>query len=220
MRAAFFDLDGTLWPVSVEKSFAGHLANMGVLKKRQLGAVLWSYLRYELGMFSDHDAFKTAAIRELFAHVEPDQIETLYLEYFNTTLKPKFYRDMIRRANDHKLAGEKVVIISASLAFMVKPVAAYLGATASYGTELEVISDRYTGEVYGRIHYAEKKMITVQEYANANECDLALCYAYGDRFEDRYMLGLVGHPVAVNPGRKLLRFANLRNWDVVQTSNV
>ena|ERR1700677_190223 len=220
MSAAFFDLDGTLWAVSVERAFAGHLAHLGILKKRQLGAVLWNYLRYELGMFSDHDAFKTAAIRELFTQVESARIEELYFDYFENNLKPLFYSAMVKRVENHKRAGERVVVISASLAFMVRPAAHHIGADDSFGTELAVTSGRYTGEVLGRIHYAEKKGITVKEYSKTYGLDLSLCYAYGDRFEDRYMLDLVGHPAAVNPGRKLSKFANIRNWQTIRVPSV
>lgn len=218
MNAAFFDLDGTLWAVSVEKSFAGYLSKIGVLRKSQLTAVLWNYLRYETGMISDHDIFKKAAIRNLFRQIDVKYIQDIYNIYFEEQLKPRFFPDMIKRIEHHRKSGDLIILISASLAFMTKKAAQYIQADASFGTELSVIDGKYTGEVSGRIHYAENKVMTIKEYAQEHSLDLSLCYAYGDRFEDRYMLGLVGHPVAVNAGRKLSNFADNMNWERIRVS--
>jgi hypothetical protein len=46
--------------------------------------------------------------------------------------------------------------------------------------------------------------------------DLARSYAYSDSITDLPMLELVGHPVAVNPDRPLLRIARERDWEVVR----
>ena len=41
-------------------------------------------------------------------------------------------------------------------------------------------------------------------------------YAYSDSVTDLPMMELVGHPVAVNPDRPLLRVATEREWEVVR----
>ena len=49
--------------------------------------------------------------------------------------------------------------------------------------------------------------------------DLARCYAYGDTATDRWMLGAVGRPAAVNPSRELQRIARLLDWPVLWWTN-
>lgn len=220
MSVAFFDMDGTLWPVSVERSFAGYLRRTGVLKRSQLGLVIWNYLRYELGLVPDHDTFKKNAIRSLFSNIVADEIDMLYLVYFEKELKPLLFEKIRRRVEAHKKSGDAIVVISASLALAVKPLANHLGADAYFGTELEIDDTRYTGEVLGRIHYAEKKAATLREYAKAKNIDLQQCWAYGDRLEDRYMLDAVGHPVAVNPKSKLVKLAKSKNWEILHAAQV
>jgi hypothetical protein len=44
--------------------------------------------------------------------------------------------------------------------------------------------------------------------------DLSASYAYSDSATDLPMLEAVGHPVAVNPDRDLLRAAREREWEV------
>ena len=44
--------------------------------------------------------------------------------------------------------------------------------------------------------------------------DLEASYAYSDSITDLPMLELVGHPVAGNPDRELVRIARERDWEV------
>jgi hypothetical protein len=50
--------------------------------------------------------------------------------------------------------------------------------------------------------------------AVAEGIDLASSYAYSDSITDLPMLELVGHPVAVNADRDLLRIARERGWEL------
>jgi len=56
----------------------------------------------------------------------------------------------------------------------------------------------------------------VRELAVELDLDLASSYAYSDSITDLPMLEAVGHPVAVNPDRPLLRVARERDWEVVR----
>ena len=50
--------------------------------------------------------------------------------------------------------------------------------------------------------------------AERDGIDLSASYAYSDSATDRPMLEAVGHPVAVNPDRELLRAARAKGWEV------
>jgi hypothetical protein len=52
------------------------------------------------------------------------------------------------------------------------------------------------------------------EVAAAEGIDLAASYAYSDSYTDAPMLEAVGHPVAVNPDRVLLKLAREKGWEV------
>ncbi len=54
----------------------------------------------------------------------------------------------------------------------------------------------------------------MREVAEREGIDLAASYAYSDSATDEPMLAAVGHPVAVNPDRELLRIAREREWEV------
>ena len=56
----------------------------------------------------------------------------------------------------------------------------------------------------------------MRELAAQHGIDLGPSYAYSDSATDLPMLEAVGHPVAVNPDRGLLRVAREREWEVVR----
>ena len=56
--------------------------------------------------------------------------------------------------------------------------------------------------------------MAVRRIAQDNDFDLARCYAYSDTAHDRWMLGAVGRPAAVNPSLELRRIAMLRHWPI------
>ncbi len=48
--------------------------------------------------------------------------------------------------------------------------------------------------------------------AAENNFDLSRSYAYADSMKDRWLLGAVGHPIAVNPGPRLAQLARKFGW--------
>jgi fatty acyl-CoA reductase len=81
-------------------------------------------------------------------------------------------------------------------------------------TRLQQTDDCYTGKIDGEAIYAEGKAHAMQRIAAENGFDLRRSYAYGDSSSDRWMLGAVGKPAAVNPSPELRRIAELRYWPV------
>jgi hypothetical protein len=62
--------------------------------------------------------------------------------------------------------------------------------------------------------YGPFKAEAMQALAVERGIDLSASYAYSDSYTDAPMLEAVGHPVAVNPDRVLLKLARERDWEV------
>jgi putative phosphoserine phosphatase/1-acylglycerol-3-phosphate O-acyltransferase len=54
-----------------------------------------------------------------------------------------------------------------------------------------------------------------EDYAAAHDLDLADCWGYADSHYDTSFLAALGHPVAVNPDRRLRAAALSRQWPVI-----
>ena len=106
------------------------------------------------------------------------------------------------------------MIISSSPVEVVEPLAEFLGADEAIGTRAEVDADgNYTGELEF-YSYGEYKAEAIRELAALENIDLDASYAYSDSVTDLPMLELVGHPVAVNPDKDLVREAKEREWEI------
>lgn len=89
-----------------------------------------------------------------------------------------------------------------------------LGATGALGTVAQVEGDRYTGRLEGSLMHGETKARAIRDLADRRGLDLATSSAYGDSANDLPMLRTVGHPVAVNPDRRLRRVAQHEGWPI------
>jgi len=98
------------------------------------------------------------------------------------------------------------------LRLAVRGLATPIGVCA---TRLEETAGTWTGRILGDAVFAEAKMRAVQHLAAKAGLDLARSYAYGDTASDRWLLGAVGQPVAVNPSRELRRIARMLDWPMV-----
>jgi HAD superfamily hydrolase (TIGR01490 family) len=137
---------------------------------------------------------------------------------------PAFFPDAIHRATWHASQGHAIVLVTGTLEPLAKQAALALtirllarGITTSIrvcATRLEETHDRWTGRITGEAIFGQAKARAVQRIAAESAFDLARCYAYGDTASDRWMLGAVGSPAAVNPSRELDRIARLRAWPI------
>ena len=118
---------------------------------------------------------------------------------------------LIRR---HQANGRDVIIVSASGAELVAPIADLLGAEHWIASRMEIANGVYTGEITFYA-YGQAKADAIKELAAARGYDLDASYAYSDSITDAPMLGAVGHGFVVNPDRALRRAAAVNGWGVL-----
>ncbi len=213
--AAFFDLDKTVIARSSTFAFSRPLYRGGLLNRR---AVLRSaYAHWALLLAgADHDQMERMRqqISALVTGWDVQQVSDIVAETLVELIEPVVYREALALITEHQAAGRDVVVVSASGAELVGPIAAMLGADHVVATRMVVEDGRYTGEV-AFYAYGENKAAAVRELAAEHGYRLDDCWAYSDSFTDLPMLQAVGHPVAVNPDRALRREAATRGWPVL-----
>jgi phosphoserine phosphatase len=62
---------------------------------------------------------------------------------------------------------------------------------------------------------ADEKAEWCEAWAADRDIDLASCWGYADSYYDLPFLAGLGHPVAVNPDRKLRSAAMSRQWPIL-----
>lgn len=209
---AFLDLDNTICSQATEKAFALYLLRRKIIGFRTLVPIVYHNFRYNMKMITDYDRLKRTVIDRLLKNLDAPVIKQHFQEFFQAELSQKIYPIMKEQLDWHREKNHRIVIISSAIDIIVAEFANSLKADAYYSTELEISNGVFTGKVLGNIYYGKSKEMILRNYAENNQISLEKSYAYGDYYEDRFMLGSVGNPVAVNPDKKLKKLAEIKKW--------
>lgn len=215
--AAFFDLDKTVIARASMIAFGKPFARAGLLSRRVLVRALWGQLVYLWIGASEKKLVKTRdAALKLTRGWHQEKVRTIVREAIDEVIEPIVFEEALELIRLHQSEGRLVAIVSASPIEVVEPLSEHLGADLAIGTEAKIDANgRYSGELV-RYAYGPAKADAIRELAAARDIDLSESYAYSDSVTDLPMMELVGHPVAVNPDRPLLRVATERGWEVVR----
>jgi HAD superfamily hydrolase (TIGR01490 family) len=216
LEAAFFDLDKTVIARASMVAFGGPFQRAGLLSRWVLLRALWGQLVYLWVGADEKKLTKTRdAALKLTKGWDQERVRAIVRETLDEVIEPIVFDEALDLIRKHREEGRIVAIVSAAPVEVVEPLADHLGATMAIGTEAKVVDGRYSGELV-RYAYGPAKADAISELAAARGIDLAASYAYSDSVTDLPMLELVGHPVAVNPDRPLLRVAEEREWEIVR----
>ena len=213
--AAFFDLDKTVIARSSTYAFSRPLYQGGLINRRTVLRSAYAHFVFLLAG-ADHDQMERMRryLSSMATGWEVQQVREIVAETLVDLIEPSVYAEAVALIAEHHGAGRDVVVVSASGAELVEPIAAMLGADSVIATRMVEADGRYTGEV-SFYAYGENKAAAIRELAAERGYRLDECYAYSDSVTDLPMLAAVGHPVAVNPDRALRREAATRGWPVL-----
>jgi len=214
--AAIFDVDGTLIEgTSLERIFFKYLLSRGHIRLVDLLNLATTFVHYAATDWRRATRTNKSYLRSRSA----DFIKGLARDCFEQQIIARLSRKGLEQIIRHKQRGHRVVLLSGSLNVLLEPLRDYLQADEVIGSTLEESNGEFTGFLVGPHPFAVVKKICLINWAEANGICLAQSYAYADRWTDHQMLACVGHPVAVNPDRRLLRIARQLGWIVERFSN-
>jgi phosphatidylglycerophosphatase C len=201
-RVAAFDFDGTLARRDTLVPFLARAAGprrfATVFGAEGLGAVR-SRLRGGADRRVDRDDLKVGALARIFVGEDPARFETL-AEAHAARIERLLRPEMRERVAWHRTEGHELVIVSASLAAYLRPVAERLGIDHVIAVELEVGDDgRLTGRMAGPNVRGEEKAVRLRAWLGDDACEV---WAYGDSSGDDALLAMADHPTWVGRRQK------------------
>jgi HAD superfamily hydrolase (TIGR01490 family) len=141
-------------------------------------------------------------------------INELSSEISRKILIPSVFPQAVSEIKMHAGNHIRTVILSSTPASVCRVMAEWLNMDDFISSELEVINGHLTGRSVRPLCFGEEKAVRIREYCEKNNTDPGECWYYGDAFADFPALSIVGHPVCVNPDRKLLRKAREKGWQI------
>lgn len=201
VRLALFDFDGTLIPGDSVVLYLQFARKKGWVNRKEYASALWAAVRYGLGRMSAEES-KTAALR-FRKKMDADAISHLDAEFVDTALLPRLFPQGRERVARHRREGFVLLLVSASTDNYMELVSRRLGFDGVLASPLAP-----DGAVRQNCK-GEEKVRRVNAWLSARglQADFAASFAYGDSKSDLPMLRLCGHPVQVNPKKKLRQAA-------------
>jgi HAD superfamily hydrolase (TIGR01490 family) len=215
--AAIFDLDDTLLDESSNRLLFQYLRHNGQLSRyfrlRDSWTIATAILAYRMGMRDVTQVMQSSA--RIARGIALDEFWQLVQCWFDEIVVAHITPLGQERLAWHRAQGHLPVICSASSQFTVQPVAHHLGIEHMVYTEWLGQDGYMTGEIRRPIAYGAGKVYWMQQWAAIQHVSLAQSYFYTDHISDLPLLEAVGHPIAVNPDRKLAQLAVGRSWPIV-----
>jgi HAD superfamily hydrolase (TIGR01490 family) len=209
MSVAFFDFDKTLIDRNSATLWIRFELEAGRVSRWQaLHALTW-VVRYALGAAALEDPIRRT-VATLRGQREDDMRERARVFYERTIRH--LYRPGARRAiEDHRVAGDRLVLLTSSSNYVSELVCGELGLDDKICNSFEVDANGcYTGKPVEPLCFGPGKVSLAEKYASNFGLTLADCSFYSDSLSDLPMLEAVGRPVAVHPDPRLRRAARRR----------
>jgi HAD superfamily hydrolase (TIGR01490 family) len=215
--AAFYDLDGTLVDLNLVHAALFILANLGEWTRRA-GYVLSFAARAPRLIAAERQDRRllNTVLFEGLKGVSEDRLFSLGEEYFERVMLKHLYPKGLELIEANRAAGIAPVLVTGSPDFIVAPLARHLGVADFVANRLAISRGIATGRLREPVMAADEKAAWCAGYAAERRLDLRACWAYADSFYDLPVLAAVGHPVAVNPDRRLRAAAMSRQWPIIR----
>lgn len=218
MALAIFDLDNTLIAGDSDHAWGQFLIDLGVVDgqrhQEQNDRFYQDYLEGRLDILR----YLEFALAPLAAH-DLDTLHRWRQQFVEERIRPLRLPMADALLNQHRNAGDTLLIITATNRFVTEPIARSLGVDNLIATDPEIVNGRYTGRVAGVPSYRDGKVTRLQSWLTQYPHDLATAWFYSDSHNDIPLLEQVGNPVAVDPDATLQQVASTRGWPVISLRN-
>src|SRR6266436_4457261 len=215
-RAAFYDLDGTLVGLNLVNAAVFMLANVGEWSGRLSYLLGFAARIPQLYLAERRDRrLLNTVLFESFKGVSRDRLFSLGEEYCERILVGHLFPRAVELIEANRESGIEPVLVTGSPDFIVAPLARHLGIRDFAANRFVFTRGRATGRLAEPVMAGDEKAVWCSDYANARNIDLADCWGYADSHYDTAFLAALGHPVAVNPDRRLRAAALSRQWPVI-----
>ena len=216
VRIAFYDLDGTLVSSNIVTRYAFLVRRLPSRPEAS-----WKFLRLIAGVpsYLALNYYSRRLFNELFFReyrgITQEWLEQFTLPLFEQVIFPSIYPGARALLNRDRSEGFHLALVTGELDFALGPVVKYFGFNSCISNRMIFENGTATGKLMPPLIAEAEKVRAMARACREAGADIAQCKAYSDSFSDIPMLEASGHPVAVNPDRRLNKMALERGWPVL-----
>jgi len=214
LALAIFDLDNTLLSGDSDYLWGQFLAQTGAVDRAMYEQEnLYFFHEYKKGTL-DIMEFQRFSLRPLAQH-SVKRLQRWRDQFLREKIEPIILPPATQLVEQHRRAGDILVIITATNSFVTAPIARRFGIEHLIATDPAMSNGRYTGEVMGIPCFKEGKVRRLKQWLEDHGETLQGSSFYSDSHNDIPLLEQVDKPVAVDPDDKLKVHARARGWPVI-----
>ena len=214
MALAIFDLDNTLLGGDSDYLWGQFLIQQQLVDgdwyEKENRRFYEEYTQGEL----DINEFLTFSLQPL-TKMSMQGLHELHHQFMAESIEPILLTKAEALLARHRLAGDFLLIITATNRFVTEPIAERLGVDDLLATDAEVVNGRYSGKASGIPCFQEGKVKRLNSWLAQTKHNMEGSWFYSDSHNDLPLLEAVEYPVAVDPDDTLAQHAEMRGWPIM-----
>ena len=212
MKLVLFDLDHTLLDGDSNHLWIEYLMAAGLAGPDAMQRQVDDHARYLAGQLDivGYIEFQLS----LLAGASVAEWRRRRGDFLASCVAPRISAAARQAVEEHRAAGDRMLVISATHSFLAEGAAGLLGLDV-LAAPAEVRDDAFTGRIAGEICYAERKLVCLRDWLERSGRqfgDFSATVFYSDSINDLPLLESVDQPITVNPDPRLAAVAAERGW--------
>lgn len=215
-RLCLFDLDHTLLAGDSDVLWCEFLMDLGILERAQFAARNADMdARYQAGTVGVAE-FANFYVGTLTARSR-EEWEPIRQRFLREIVVPRISAAARKSVQDHLVAGDLVVMTTATNRFITELTARHFEIEHLLATECEERDGLFTGRTQGTLNMREGKVLRLRAWLEARGLALEelASTAYSDSVNDLPLLQSVEVPVVVDPDARMRGIAQQHGWRVI-----
>lgn len=206
-----FDMDDTLIDGDCAMIWNEYLADHNVATDSDFVAQDRRIMSHYASGEMDMEDYLNFAMQPLLT-LSVEQVDRLIDDCVTTRILPRLFPQA--RALIHQLIhdGSKMLIISASVSFLVKAVAKKIGIEEALGIDMLIKNNKYTQQISGVATYREGKVIRLTEWLKNRPQYLGNVHFFTDSINDLPLCQFADYVYLVNPCTRLSQYLPSPQW--------
>lgn len=154
-------------------------------------------------------------VMQPLATLPVEQVHALVDECVDSRIMPRLFNEARDLIADLHAAHTTMLIISASVSFLVEAVAQRVGIAHALGIDMAVSNGHYSSEIVGVPSYREGKVARLEEWLLTHPQHLGEVHFFTDSINDLPLCQHADFAYLVNPCQRLAAHAGQPHWQVL-----
>jgi len=214
MALAIFDLDNTLISGDSDHSWGEFLVSEQLVDAQQFKKTNDQFYADYVAGSLDIFAYLEFSLQPL-TEMSMAELDELHKRFMQQVIAPMQLAKAKALLQQHRDAGDRLLIITSTNRFIVEPICHSLGVTEILATDAQIVDGRYSGKVEGVPTYQEGKVVRLNAWLAEQSETLEGSWFYSDSINDLPLLLEVDHAVAVDPCPALQEIAAQKHWQII-----